>query len=118
MAGTKLRDINPRMGEADDPEKWRDISEAVNKTSVVKSTGHSRENFREVVKCVGCIYRDAELNRKKGENGPGCWALGFCTAEIVDAIVRNTRVVLPVSTYICVRDVIESTSRKIIANVE
>lgn len=42
MAGTKLRDINPRMGEADDPEKWRDISEAVNKTSVVKITGRSR----------------------------------------------------------------------------
>lgn len=45
MAGTKIRDINPRMGEADDPEKWRDISEAVNKTSVVKITEHSRENL-------------------------------------------------------------------------
>ncbi|KYN11999.1 L-lactate dehydrogenase A chain [Trachymyrmex cornetzi] len=75
VAGTKIRDINPRTGEADDPEKWRDISEAVNKT-------------------------DTELNRKKGEGGPNCWALGFCTAEIVDAIVRNTKVVLPVSTYI------------------
>ncbi|KAL6261640.1 hypothetical protein P5V15_006728 [Pogonomyrmex californicus] len=75
VAGTKIRDINPQMGEADDPEKWRDISEAVNKT-------------------------DAELNRKKGEKGPSCWALGFCTAEIVDAIVRNTKAVLPVSTYI------------------
>ncbi|EGI58430.1 L-lactate dehydrogenase A chain [Acromyrmex echinatior] len=75
VAGTKIRDINPQMGEADDPEKWRDISEAVNKT-------------------------DTELNRKKGEGGPNCWALGFCTAEIIDAIVRNTKVVLPVSTYI------------------
>ncbi|KYQ59233.1 L-lactate dehydrogenase [Trachymyrmex zeteki] len=75
VAGTKIRDINPRMGEADDPEKWRDISEAVNKT-------------------------DTKLNRKKGEGGPNCWALGFCTAEIVDAIVRNTKAVLPVSTYI------------------
>ncbi|KYM84495.1 L-lactate dehydrogenase A-like 6A [Atta colombica] len=75
VAGTKIRDINPQMGEADDPEKWRDISEAVNKIDTV-------------------------LNRKKGERGPNCWALGFCTAEIVDAIVRNTKVVLPVSTYI------------------
>ncbi|XP_020290515.1 uncharacterized protein LOC109858050 [Pseudomyrmex gracilis] len=75
VAGTKIRDINARMGEADDPEKWRDISVAVNKI-------------------------DAELNRKKGETGPNCWALGFCTAEIVDAIVRNTKVVLPASTYI------------------
>lgn len=47
MAGTKIRDINPRMGEADDPEKWRDISEAVNKTSVIKITGHSRDNLRK-----------------------------------------------------------------------
>ncbi|XP_025072917.1 L-lactate dehydrogenase A chain-like [Pogonomyrmex barbatus] len=69
VAGTKIRDINPQMGEADDPEKWRDISEAVNKTS------------------------------ERGK-GPSCWALGFCTAEIVDAIVRNTKAVLPVSTYI------------------
>ncbi|EFN62192.1 L-lactate dehydrogenase [Camponotus floridanus] len=75
VAGTKIRDINPRMGEADDPEKWRDISVAVNKI-------------------------DDELNRKKGEKGPSCWALGFCTAEIVDAIVRNTKIVLPASTYI------------------
>lgn len=46
MAGTKIRDINPRMGEADDPEEWRNISEAVNKTSVVlKIAGHSRENL-------------------------------------------------------------------------
>ncbi|KAL6442802.1 hypothetical protein ACFW04_002695 [Cataglyphis niger] len=75
VAGTKVRDINPRMGEADDPEKWRDISEAVNKI-------------------------DDELDQKKGEKGPSCWALGFCTAEIVDAIVRNTKVVLPASTYI------------------
>ncbi|KYN42071.1 L-lactate dehydrogenase A-like 6A [Trachymyrmex septentrionalis] len=32
VAGTKIRDINQRIGEADDPEKWHDISEAVNKT--------------------------------------------------------------------------------------
>lgn len=50
VAGTKIRDINPRMGEADDPEKWRDISEAVNKTSVVKITEHFSREFREVIK--------------------------------------------------------------------
>ncbi|KAL0124184.1 hypothetical protein PUN28_006189 [Cardiocondyla obscurior] len=75
LLSTKIRDINPRMGEANDPGKWRDISEAVNKT-------------------------DAELNRKKSERRPSCWTLGFCTAEIVDAVVRNIKAVLPVSTYI------------------
>ncbi|EFN82343.1 L-lactate dehydrogenase [Harpegnathos saltator] len=75
VAGTRICDINPRMGQENDPEKWRDIAEAVNKT-------------------------DAELNRRKDDKGPGCWALGFCTAEIIDAIIRNTKIVLPVSTYI------------------
>ncbi|KAG7196319.1 hypothetical protein KM043_000064, partial [Ampulex compressa] len=28
----KLCDINPRIGEKDDPEKWHEISETVNKT--------------------------------------------------------------------------------------
>lgn len=59
-----------------------------------------------------CVYSDAELDRKKGERGPGCWALGFCTAEIVDAVVRNTKVVLPVSTYIHVSDVINVSPRR------
>ncbi|XP_048515552.1 L-lactate dehydrogenase-like [Athalia rosae] len=75
VAGMKLRDINPRMGEADDPEKWNDVARAVN----------------------DC---DANLNEKMGERGPACWAIGFSAAEIVDAIVRNTKVVLPISTYI------------------
>lgn len=52
---------------------------------------------------LSCIYSEAELNRKKDKEGPSCWALGFCTAEIVDAILRNTKVVLPVSTYVHVR---------------
>jgi hypothetical protein len=52
VAGTKIRDINPRMGEADDPEKWCDISEAVNKMSVAGlaeqtlSQNLSKQNLR------------------------------------------------------------------------
>jgi len=49
VAGTKIRDINPRMGEADDPEKWCDISEAVNKMSVARLAGRFVE-FKQVVK--------------------------------------------------------------------
>nr|XP_046468991.1 L-lactate dehydrogenase-like [Neodiprion pinetum] len=75
VAGMKLRDINPRMGETDDPEKWNEVSQAVN----------------------DC---DANINSKKRERGPACWAVGFSTAEIVDAVLRDTKVVLPVSTYI------------------
>lgn len=31
----KLRDINPRVGEQDDPEKWYEITEAVKNASVI-----------------------------------------------------------------------------------
>ncbi|XP_035727692.1 L-lactate dehydrogenase-like [Vespa mandarinia] len=75
VAGLKLRDINPRMGEPDDPEKWYEVTEAIHQS-------------------------DKVLNEKKGEKGPNCWAVGICTAEIVDAVIRNTKIVLPVSTHI------------------
>ncbi|XP_015182794.1 PREDICTED: L-lactate dehydrogenase-like [Polistes dominula] len=76
VAGLKLRDINSRMGDKDDPEKWYEVTESVHQS-------------------------DAVLNQMKGDKGPNCWATGICTAEIVDAIIRNTKVVLPVSTHIC-----------------
>ncbi|XP_031827846.2 L-lactate dehydrogenase isoform X1 [Nomia melanderi] len=72
VGGMKLRDINPRIGEEDDPEKWYEINEAM------KNSGK-------------------QLDEKKGLN---CWGHALCTAEIVDAIVRNTKVVLPASTHI------------------
>ncbi|XP_053972183.1 L-lactate dehydrogenase-like [Hylaeus volcanicus] len=72
VGGMKLRDINPRIGEQDDPEKWHEITEAVKNS-------------------------DRELDEKKGLN---CWGHALCTSEIVDAIVRNTKVVLPASTHI------------------
>ncbi|XP_076287370.1 L-lactate dehydrogenase A-like 6A [Lasioglossum baleicum] len=72
VGGMKLRDINPRIGEPDDPEKWYEISEAI------KNSGK-------------------QLDERKGLN---CWGHALCTAEIVDAIVRNTKVVLPASTHI------------------
>ncbi|XP_015598303.1 L-lactate dehydrogenase [Cephus cinctus] len=75
VAGMKLRDINPRMGEKDDPEKWNEINAAVNES-------------------------EARLDKQKGSKAPNCWGLGFCTAEIVDAVLRNTKVILPASTYI------------------
>ncbi|XP_063986220.1 L-lactate dehydrogenase-like [Diachasmimorpha longicaudata] len=75
VAGMKLRDINPRMGETSDPERWYEVTNAMNET-------------------------ESKLNSEKGENGPSSWCLGICTSQIVDAILRNTKVVIPVSTYI------------------
>ncbi|XP_003705633.2 L-lactate dehydrogenase [Megachile rotundata] len=72
VGGMKLRDINQRLGEQDDPEKWYEIAENV--------------------KAIG-----PELEQKKGSC---CWGIAISTAEIVDAIVRNTKVVLPASTHI------------------
>ncbi|XP_023289680.1 L-lactate dehydrogenase A chain-like [Orussus abietinus] len=75
VAGTRLRDVNPKMGEDDDPEGWQDVAKEVAETQ-------------------------ARLDERMGDRGPSCWALGFCAAEIVDAVVRNTKVVLPVATYV------------------
>ncbi|KOC64077.1 L-lactate dehydrogenase [Habropoda laboriosa] len=72
VGGMKLREINPRIGEQDDPEKWFEIA----------------ENVKNIGK---------ELEQKKGSS---CWGVAVATAEIVDAIVRNTKVVLPASTHI------------------
>lgn len=41
--------------------------------------------------------RGKELEEKKGSC---CWGVAISTTEIVDAIVRNTKVVLPASTHI------------------
>lgn len=35
VGGMKLRDINPRIGEQDDPEKWYEISENVKNVWVI-----------------------------------------------------------------------------------
>ncbi|XP_034952482.1 L-lactate dehydrogenase B-B chain-like isoform X2 [Chelonus insularis] len=75
VAGIKLHEINPKMGESDDLEKWHEVTSAVNEM-------------------------ETKLTSEKGEKGPSCWCLALCTVEIVDAILRNTKVVLPVATYI------------------
>ncbi|XP_043285766.1 L-lactate dehydrogenase A chain-like [Venturia canescens] len=75
VGGVKLNDVNPRIGSQGDPERWHEVADSIHQ----------------------CEER---LDAMKGEKGPSCWALGVCTAEIVDAIVRNTRIILPASTYI------------------
>ncbi|CAD1479790.1 unnamed protein product [Heterotrigona itama] len=80
VGGMKLRDINPRIGEQDDPEKWYEIADNV------KNAYFARARFS-----------GAQLEGKKGSC---CWGVAVSTAEIVDAIVRNTKVVLPASTHI------------------
>lgn len=78
VAGTKLKEINLKMGENNDPERWHEMTSVVNEM-------------------------ESKLNIEKGEKEVSCWCLALCTAEIVDAILRNTKVVLPVATYIHVR---------------
>ncbi|XP_044587976.1 L-lactate dehydrogenase-like [Cotesia glomerata] len=75
LAGIKLRDINPKMGELNDPERWHEVTSSVSEM-------------------------ESKLAGEKGEKGPSCWCLALCTVEIVDAILRNTKVVLPVATHI------------------
>lgn len=69
------------MGEKNDPERWYEVTNAVNEM-------------------------ESKLSDELGVKGPSCWCLALCTVEIVDAILRNTKVVLPVTTYIHVRNFI------------
>ena len=49
---------------------------------------------------VSSSFSGSNLDEQKGRRGPNCWGLGFATAEIVDAILRNSKVVLPAATHI------------------
>ncbi|XP_012279178.1 L-lactate dehydrogenase [Orussus abietinus] len=72
VAGTKLRDVNGEIGSRSDPEAWGEL--------------HSR-----------VVRSNDELTRRKGH----CpWGIGICIGEIVDAVIRNTRVCLTVSTFV------------------
>lgn len=70
--GMPLKDINKEIGTKTDPESWADLHTKV-------------------------IDTDNELITKKGYHS---WAVGICTGEIIDAIVRNTCSCFTVSTFV------------------
>ncbi|XP_018338279.1 PREDICTED: L-lactate dehydrogenase A-like 6A isoform X1 [Trachymyrmex septentrionalis] len=71
VMGMPLKDINKEIGTRTDPESWGDLHAKV-------------------------VNTDNELILKKGYHN---WAVGICTGEIVDAIVRNTCACFTVSTF-------------------
>lgn len=72
VAGVRLRELNPAIGTADDPEKWCELH-----TEVVNSA-------YEVIKLKGYTS----------------WAIGLSCASLASAILRNTNNVHAVSTLI------------------
>lgn len=89
------RTRRPRKVARNRRERKERVSDSI-LDSKIKNT--IKESFESHFACARS--RGKELDEKKGQN---CWAIGLCTAEIVDAIVRNTKVVLPASTHIHVR---------------
>lgn len=76
IGGTKLKDINPKVGTDDDPEKFKDV-------------------HRQVIDCAG------EVITLKGYTS---WAIGASVAHLVRVILRNSLNVYPVSTFVKVND--------------
>ncbi|XP_026331851.1 L-lactate dehydrogenase isoform X2 [Hyposmocoma kahamanoa] len=72
IAGVRLGDLNPKIGEDDDPENWKEIH-----ARVVKSA-------YEVIKLKGYTS----------------WAIGLSLSQLARAIVTNANSVHAVSTYL------------------
>jgi len=72
VGGINLRDLNPKIGQVDDPEKWNDIH-----TQVVQSA--------------------YEIINLKGYTS---WAIGLSVATIARSILRNEKRIYALSAYI------------------
>lgn len=72
IAGVRLNDLNPKIGEDDDPEHWKEIHERVVKSAY------------EVIKLKGYTS----------------WAIGLSLSQLARAILTNANSVHAVSTYL------------------
>lgn len=72
VAGVRLKDVSPKLGDEDDPENWREIHRQV----------------------VSSAY---EIIVRKGYTN---WAIGLTVASLVECVLRNEHRVLPVSTLV------------------
>lgn len=70
IAGTRLKDIQPSIGEADDPEKWSDVHKKV----------------------VNGAY---EIIKLKGYTS---WAIGLMVSTLCQSILKNQRQIYALST--------------------
>lgn len=73
--GTRLKEINPKVGEDDDPDNYKII-------------------HRQVIEGAG------EVIKLKGYTS---WAIGATVGHLVNVILKNTLSVEPVSTFVQVR---------------
>nr|WOE90269.1 L-lactate dehydrogenase-like protein [Scolopendra mutilans] len=71
VAGVRLQDVNPKLGQADDPENWGELHKKV------------VESAYEIIKCKGYTS----------------WGIGISVSTLVNAILRNLRSVYAVSSY-------------------
>lgn len=78
-------------------EVVRNRGEREERVSDRRYSGKREEEWSKLI--FALVFRGKELEEKKGSC---CWGVAISTTEIVDAIVRNTKVVLPASTHILV----------------
>lgn len=74
IAGVRLRELNPTIGTAEDPEKWNELHKQV------------VDSAYEVIKLKGYTS----------------WAIGLSVSNLASAILKNTNSVVAVSTLVAV----------------
>lgn len=72
VGGTRIKDLNPKVGEDNDPENYKDM-------------------HRQVIEGAG------EVIKLKGYTS---WAIGATVGHLVRVILKNTLSVHPVSTFV------------------
>ncbi|KAL5106156.1 L-lactate dehydrogenase A chain [Taenia crassiceps] len=72
VGGVKLSDAYPKLGQAGDPDNFSSVHKAV------------VDSAYEIIRMKGCT----------------AWAIGLCCASLCNAILRNKKIVIPVSTYL------------------
>jgi L-lactate dehydrogenase len=77
VAGVNLIDLNPKIGQQDDPEQWNDIHKQV-------------------------IHSAYEIINLKGYTS---WAIGLSVSAISHAILRNEKRIYALSTLLSVNNI-------------
>lgn len=97
VAGVRLRDLNPAAGTDADTENWSEIHKQV--VQRCDQFFYSKSITSSLTSII-FLYSAYEIIRLKGYTS---WAIGLSVSILTKAILKNTRNVYAVSTFVEVR---------------
>ncbi|KHJ39986.1 lactate/malate dehydrogenase, alpha/beta protein [Trichuris suis] len=92
IAGVTLKNLNPKIGENDDPEKWKELHR-----KVIDRLGGSALMPIQLSMKWRSSYSAYEIIKLKGFTS---WAIGLSVANICNSIMRNLRQVFALSVNV------------------